>query len=119
VQLYVGNWQGAIDASTTVIGEDSYFSLESDLTKVFLVASPEAIWQGASHLSNTNTAEANVYLTNSEHFLAEDVLDVFPAHDRRREQWIWLKDASTNQYVPYKYRSTSVTQTTEYSIILR
>lgn len=60
-----------------------------------------------------------MFITNNEHFLETGFLQIFSAGDQRLSHWIWLKDTVRHFYIPYKYKSTSETTTTEYSNILR
>lgn len=119
VQLYLGNWQIAAELSTQVIERQEFYRIEPELNDVFLVGSSEAIWKWGQRNANTNTAEASIFVRENQHHLAGPVLDWFAVDDKRRYDWIWLKDTVQAVYVPYKYKSTSVTETTEHTIILR
>jgi len=118
VQLYRENWKQAAELSSAVIAQTQAYNLEK-LDEVFLAESQEALWQRASHLANTNTSEANLFITNDEHFLSHEVLKGFSENDLRRRYWVLLKHPDKELFVPYKYKSTTGTNTEEHSIIFR
>src|SRR5690606_25416481 len=64
-------------------------------------------------------SEANVFITNNEHFLTESLRNAFLSIDRRGMDWIAEKDEAGRAYIPFKYQSTSQAVTTEHSIIFR
>src|SRR5690606_14765594 len=97
------------------------YHMEQELDKVFLVGSAEAIWQRLPDDITGNALEATLFLANAQytHGVTDALLKAFSPDDQRRTQWIHLKDAETQLYVPYKYRVTGITGSVEYSIILR
>jgi len=114
VQLYRQQWQAAYDAAGAVIGSGVY-SLETDLNKVFLDGSNEAIWQVPAEGSNSVVYEAQMFIPYSSNtvpgfLIAPSLLNAFEAGDLRKQNWVAdyvvNNGSSGNQhyYGPYKYK---------------
>lgn len=119
VHLYRGDLEQAERWSGRVLEQTDVYWIEPDISDVFLVGSAEAIWQRASPGLNQNTSEANVFITNNEHFLTESLRTAFRPIDRRGREWIAEKETVAQAYIPFKYQSTSQAVTTEHSFIFR
>jgi starch-binding outer membrane protein, SusD/RagB family len=122
VYLFREDWIHAEEEATDVINSGIY-SLPFNLLTVFQPSSTETIWQlvrdnnntseGASFIPSSGTARPRYVLTN---FL----MNSFEAGDLRRTNWIGLNTVSTvNYYYPFKYKSRTATQATEYYVVLR
>ena len=130
VYLYLKDWPNAEATSTIIINNSSLFKLETDLNKVFLKTSVEAIWQlqpsnisspyatteGASLIPFSSTAKADYYLT-------PQLLNIFDATDKRKAAWTNKSVNSSITYVyPYKYKvalGTTGSTINEYYMVLR
>jgi len=109
VHLYRGEWQAAYDAANTVIGSNVY-SLETDLNKVFLDGSKEAIWQLPATTGTQITREASNFITASGtvpvYALTPYLVNAFESGDQRFQKWVGTSviTGSPNIYYPYKYQ---------------
>ncbi|MBC9915555.1 RagB/SusD family nutrient uptake outer membrane protein [Chitinophaga varians] len=109
VYLYTGNWKLAEDESSNVINAPQY-SLNSDLNKVFLIESNEAIWQLATVGNGINTREGATFVPFSTsaipgYILSPQLLSDFEPGDPRRTAWVKSSTISnTTYYFPYKYK---------------
>ncbi|MCK0114819.1 RagB/SusD family nutrient uptake outer membrane protein [Gelidibacter sp. F63206] len=125
IYLYTENWELAEEISSEVI---SAFSLESDITKVFLKESLETIWQFKPNgVSHNNTYEANWliirFIPGQSYALNNSLLNAFEPNDLRYDNWIGSNTSSdgltTLQYA-FKYKEIfTQTAALEYSIIFR
>ncbi|MNJ98320.1 SusD family protein [compost metagenome] len=121
VRLYRKEWQAAADAATTVINNTNTYKLETDLDKVFLDGSGEAIWQlpAVNPSSSTSVQDASNFVPqNNQIFptypLSTYLLDAFEAGDLRRQKWVGtaLVPGSPAAYYPYKYKNNSANRPT-------
>ncbi len=121
VYLYLEDWEKAERYATEVIDQSDLYRIEDDLERVFLTGSGEAIWQRLPDEVTGNALEATLFFSNAQytHAITGELLDAFAPNDGRRAEWVYLKDAATQLYVPYKYRVTGIEESVEYSIILR
>jgi hypothetical protein len=122
--LYTGDYANAAAEATAVINSTSLYSLETDLNKVFLNNSKEAIWQLKQGLSEgplvkNATREGYAILPNplrtgiSRYCVTTSLLNTFEPGDLRRKAWI---DSTNNTPAgagstpqgftrfPYKYK---------------
>ncbi len=124
IYLYTENWELAGATANKLI---SAYSLESDITKVFLKDSPETLWQfkpnGTTH---NNTYEANWIITTligDVYTLSNNILAAFEPDDLRRTNWVGsYTDGGTSTTLLYAHKyKARFTETTplEYSIIFR
>ncbi|RBL91109.1 RagB/SusD family nutrient uptake outer membrane protein [Chitinophaga flava] len=109
VYLFTGNWKLAETEANNIINSPKYI-LQSDLNKVFLSTSNEAIWQMASVVGGINTREGSTFLTTSPlvipvYLISDQLLNAFEPGDPRKSAWIGSKTI-TNQtyYFPFKYK---------------
>ncbi len=122
--LYDGQYQLAEKAASEVI-ESNKYSLVSDLNKVFLKNSTEAILQLYPTQANQNTLDGPSFLpaTNAEmpkYFLTSSLLSAFEAGDLRRTAWISSRIfLGQTYYYPSKYKVINSGVLTEYQTILR
>ena len=109
-----------------MIGNSNYRLLD-DLNQVFLKNSEESIWQLMTVTSSSiNTYEGNIFIpvsNNWSRYVTSELLTAFEANDKRREHWIgtYTSTDGTNTitYYPFKYKISSGTTITEYSMVMR
>lgn len=124
VYLYLGKYQEAIDAASSVIASPLY-QLET-LDAVFLSGSKEAIWQLPANGTYQQTPEAAAFVPyrsdyQPDYMLSPQLLDAFEPGDPRLTNWAGINTVQgEDYYYPYKYKNTSSDQTpTEDYMILR
>ncbi|MFD2872003.1 RagB/SusD family nutrient uptake outer membrane protein [Mucilaginibacter ximonensis] len=127
--LYMGKPDSAEIQANIVIGNTSQFSLLTDLNKVFLKNSSEAIWQlalpGASFYTNDGyifiltASPVNASLNNLA--LNAQLLSVFEANDQRKANWVKAFTSGTSTwYYAFKYKDNNkATSVNEYTMMLR
>lgn len=122
--LYIGDWSNA-EAEATKVITDSRYQLETDLNKVFLAGSNEAIWQLMPVSPGYNTYEER-YITSGSSgglSLTNVLLSAFELNDARYKNWIrpWINgDATLTTHYPFKYKVSALLQpVTEYNIVFR
>lgn len=130
VYLYHGQWQNAETEASNVINSGLY-SLNTDLSTVFLDGSNEAIWQLPCNPPNSfgQTTEAGLFVPYApfivpQYSLTPDLLNAFETGDQRKQQWTGMNTidengTSVNYYYPYKYKNTTAgaTPAEDYMII--
>lgn len=125
VFLYLENWQEAENYASLVI-ENPFYSLQSDLNEVFLANSNETIWQLAPVQQGVNTAEGFfLRMTTYRNSIAgvqmfQDLIDSFDPTDLRLTNWIESVTSGADiAYYSSKYKVRFGAQGTEYSMVLR
>ncbi|RKR84417.1 RagB/SusD domain-containing protein [Mucilaginibacter gracilis] len=127
VYLYQKNWSKAEEQSTLVINSGVY-SIVSDLNKVFLGNSAEAIFQllptSAISTATINTYEGYNYIPNANvvpsFSITTYLLNAFSAIDKRKLNWIKSTTVgSTTYYYPFKYQVKTAASITEYQMLFR
>ena len=135
VYLYMGEWAKAESEAGTILSNTAKFALVTDLTKVFLKDSKEAIWQVPQVLVSRATVEGDTYLltpatpigNNNPASLRTAFVNSFETNDKRRTSWIDSPVISTvKYYCPSKYKIkqlptnvTPVPTSNEYFTIFR
>jgi hypothetical protein len=99
VQLYLDNWQDAINASTIVLDNHDLYDT-SNITQVFQQDSREAIWQ-LQTVDKTFTDDAALFIQQRPVHISNDLRLSFEKGDLRRQYW--LSGINSDLY-PYKYR---------------
>lgn len=129
VYLYERNWDLAIQKATEVLAGSA--KLESDLNKVFLRTSTEAIWKISSQNSNPSLIDRTSYaqmIVPSETGLPTypnytSLYRSFENGDKRKEKWIGYRISGTDTLTfsnKYKQRATPADASlAEDAIILR
>jgi hypothetical protein len=125
VYLYQGYWALAQEQASTVIGNTTY-QLETDLDKVFLSSSQEAIWQLQPVHASISTAEGSMFIPyqgssmQPAYALTAELLNSFEPGDQRLRHWTaGLTDGSRYVY-PFKYKLvTDIPANAEYNTVLR
>jgi len=115
--LYLKDWNNAAAQATSIISQSAIFNLESDLNKVFLNNSAEAILQFSNR--ENGYASIAVYFVPRNGFqppfiISNALWSSFEASDLRKTSWI---ATSAGLAYPAKYKVT--TGATEMDILLR
>lgn len=122
LKMNLGKWQEAEVLCQTIL-QTSGYSFQNDLSKVFLKSSPHIIWQLKPKNNNDPTKEATVYNFVSApgaFVLNPDLISSFAANDLRRQYYFTgIPYGSQTNYKQIKYKITTATNTTEYSVIYR
>ena len=125
VYLYNQEWQSAVNESSLLLNESSFFILESNIENEFLKESTSAILQLKPGNAGQNTHEAISFIFQqgppSSFALNEAFINSFEEGDLRKQSWInSVTDGNQIWYMPYKYKQSGNTGTTvEYSIVFR
>jgi hypothetical protein len=130
--LYAGNWADAEAAADSVIAAGAQYTLPTDLNQVFLVNSPEAIWQIPPVLQSVNTYAAFIFFLDKapdfQHPVAMSpfLLNTFEPGDLRLSKWVGQSNVPTTDstrgviyHYPYKYKVSFSTPAQEYLMVMR
>ncbi len=111
VNLYQKNWSAAEAKATSLIGNTSNFTLLTDLTKVFLRGSKEAIWQvntadnNYTYWASFNVPVATTTSTKSLNMVRPELYNAFEMNDKRKTNWLGSTTiAGTFFYYDFKYK---------------
>jgi hypothetical protein len=129
VYLYMKEYAKAEAAATTLIN-NPLFSLVTDVSKVFLAGSSEAIWQLIPVSTTINTSEGATFVPSKDTILPvfvlrSGLLTSFENIDQRKTYWtktniVKISGVPTNFTYPYKYKIRSGgTPYGEYNIVFR
>jgi starch-binding outer membrane protein, SusD/RagB family len=124
VYLYTGEWANAEAQATSVIDNNSIYSL-ADINSVFLTYSMEAIWQLRPQVfdGNGRTYEAQYFNTFflDYNVLNEQLVNAFEPDDARLVNWVGSFDTGSEiVYYPFKYKQVNQdTPPEEFSMVLR
>lgn len=124
IYLYLEQWQNAEIESSLLINNTMY-SLEPDLNNVFLKESTSAIWQLKPKFEGDNTIEATIFIFNSGPppltALNPKLIETMEEGDLRKVNWVGeVTDGTSSWYYPYKYKENGNTGTSlEYSTVFR
>jgi len=125
--LYREQWDLAEAEASKVIADGQY-ELLTDLNKVFLKNSREAIWQ--IQTVNKSTAGVNTWegfnivpasaTGRSYYQVYDELLNAFEPGDQRKTSWInSYTNTSGTFFYPYKYKVRTSTPVQEYTMVLR
>lgn len=121
--LYTGDWADAETVSGEVIASGVY-SLDTDLTTVFLKGSNETIWQLWEQ--NGYTGVGSTWLPANAgsvyYYLRPGVVSAFEPGDQRMKAWLMQgTGGSSGLYYPYKYKQRTLNSggATEDLVVLR
>lgn len=113
VYLYRQQWQAAYDEANAVLSTGN-FPLVTDVNKVFLDGSTEAIWQlPASNINNVTTEAANYIPYQAglipNFFLSPQLISTFESGDKRFSSWVNaivapVGNTTKTFYIPFKYK---------------
>jgi hypothetical protein len=114
VYLYQGNWSAAESKSTALISNTTGFTLLTDLSKVFLRGSKEAIWQintadnNYTYWASFNVPVSTTTSTKSLNMVRPELYNAFEVGDKRKTAWLGSTTISGQFfYYDYKYRQLS------------
>ena len=114
VYLYLGNWAAAEAKASALINNTSGFTLLTDLTKVFLRGSKEAIWQinsadnNYTYWASFNVPTATTTSIASLSRVRPELYNAYEAGDKRKTTWMGSTTISgTFFYYDYKYKQLS------------
>jgi hypothetical protein len=123
--LHQNNWQECERISSEIINSNLY-QIESDINKVFLSNSAEAIWQLATSSPSFNTVEGNWFIPTNiqssrpEFALTQSLMNSFEVGDLRFVEWTASKEIQGTVYTyPFKYKIRSSTLKTEGTMLFR
>jgi hypothetical protein len=117
--LFAGDYQGAINSATNVIGQTQFYQLE-DPSNAFLSTSTEAILQlKQNNISALGNATPEGYMMTQRFTLNEQLVNSFEAGDKRKAAWIMPMD---DHYLPVKYKigsNNAYDTPLEYYVVMR
>lgn len=111
IHTYLGNWNEVLNNCNEIITQSGIYGLETDVNKVFLIGSNEAIWQTSAGQPSTDTHEGFAFVPSTSATLRPNYLvrnslyDAFLTVDKRKTNWIGSKVVSGITYrYPFKYK---------------
>lgn len=117
--LFAGDYPGAINSATTVIGQTQFYQLEEP-SNAFLSTSKEAILQlKQNNISALGNATPEGYVMTERFILNEQLVNSFEAGDKRKAAWIRPMD---DTFLPVKYKigsSNTWDSPLEYYVVMR
>lgn len=125
VYLYKGDWLHAEEQASAVIAKSSVYSLNADLTKVFLKNSTETIWQLIPPVPQKFTGEGSMLIRLSYNaelpVLSDTLYKAFETGDQRKALWVGEGSNPTlTWHYPFKYKESNSTGTgAEYATVFR
>lgn len=124
VYLYTEHWELASEKASQLIASTTLFELQSDVNKVFLKNSKEAVWQLMPVRPNFNTMEGYRLIpagtTVSSETVSTDLLATFELGDLRYSNWLKsVSNGGTTWVYPFKYKVRLSASLQEYSMVLR
>ncbi|GIQ57859.1 membrane protein [Flavobacterium collinsii] len=125
VYLFNKSYPQAANMASAVLNQESQYTLEQNINKVFLIGSKETIWQLQSGNAGLNTAEATFFTFTSAPpplvSLSDNLVSSFTSNDLRKSNWIkTITKGSFSWYHPFKYKENKSTSSSkEYSLVFR
>lgn len=120
VHLFLGNWNEALVKAEEVIAQSNIYQLESDMSNVFLNSSTEAIWQLKPNQPESNSNEAQTFMSLSFASLSPALINSFETDDLRLSEWTHeIPFGDVTYTIPYKYKIGYGEPLTEYSMVIR
>lgn len=124
IYMYTEQWDLAVVMSSEMINE---YTLETEVTDVFLKSSSETIWQLKPGISPKNTQEAIQLIIQNipgqKYAMAEPLLASFEEGDLRLTNWVGRisnTDNTMTLYFANKYKAGfTIMESLEYSILFR
>lgn len=112
VYLYTKDWNNAVAQADTIIQQTDTYQLLSDLNAVFLLNSPEAIWQLHPVGNQMNTTDAPLFIIDPARYpysklsMSRYLLASFESGDLRKTAWTNNIMIDTQLlYYPFKYKA--------------
>lgn len=109
VYLYQKKWTESETAASEIINSGIY-NLETDINKIFLATSKEAIWKMRSVYTGIETWEGYFILPGSptiipKYIITDSLLNVFDSTDQRKLNWMDSNVVGgVTYYYPFKYK---------------
>lgn len=125
VYLYNGMRAEAANAASYLINNNTTYTWETNLDKIFLKGSTTTIWQFIPRIQGANAKEGEIFIFVSgppaHSALSTQIVNAFEPGDQRKNRWIGsVTKGTTTWYYPYKYKQRTTTSTSlEYSIVFR
>lgn len=125
--LYTAQWDKANQYATLVIDNAAEYTLHTNLNKVFLANSMEAIWQLAPVVPGVNTPQGQLFILSAAPnastrrvSLAAGLVGAFEIGDQRRSDWVGtFTNTSGTWHYCYKYKVAVNPVVSEYAMMLR
>lgn len=112
VYLYIMDYPNAEREATTVINATAQYELLTDLSKVFLANSTEAIWQLSQvYPYGYVTADGYIFGLVKAASVNPSLVSAFEIGDLRKSSWL-IEDNAL--FYPYKYKTTIYTTDANY-----
>lgn len=122
MKMLIGKWQEAEFLAQTVI-QNSEYVFQTDLSKVFQKSGKHIIWQLKPKNNTDATQEALMYNFTgapTSFILNPALINSFAANDLRRQNYFTAVVFGTQtNYKQIKYKVTTATNSTEYSVVYR
>jgi starch-binding outer membrane protein, SusD/RagB family len=126
VYLFQKNWPEAEQQASDVINDSADYRMETDLNKVFLSTSREAVWQ-LQPVNGNYTQEGMLFVPSTvppvlpTYALTGFLKNAFEPGDQRLTTWTAQKIVNATAYrYPYKYKVGAVPSLSkEYNTVLR
>ncbi|MBS7234168.1 RagB/SusD family nutrient uptake outer membrane protein [Flavobacterium psychroterrae] len=125
VYLYTKSFAEAANEASSLLNQTDLYSLEDNLSGVFLISSRETIWQFQSSLAGQNTKEGSLFIFEagppSITALNPLLINSFATDDLRKANWTKsVTDGTSVWYYSYKYKEQNATAVSkEYSVVFR
>lgn len=127
VYLYTGKWARAEAQATDLLNNTGMYSLLTDLNKVFLANSQEAIWQLKPVIPGKNTTQGQYFILTdvpqnnmSGVAMSNGLYNAFEPGDDRKAKWTntFTNGSGSWNYV-FKYKISLNNAITEYAAVFR
>lgn len=125
IYLYRKEWVKAEQASTELIDNTEIYSLQADLSQVFVANSSEAIWQLKPVVPNSGAPQASIFVLTAAPngfsrrvSIRDELINSFEANDERKSLWTKTFSNSSGAW-NYINKYTTTNSPVEYSMIFR
>lgn len=127
VYLYTGEWAKAEAQATDLLNNTAMYSLLTDLSKVFLANSNEAIWQLKPVIPGKNTTQGQYFILTdvpqnnmSGVAISNELYNAFETGDDRKAEWTnTFTNSSGSWNYAFKYKVSLNNTITEYTTVFR
>ncbi|MBX2968261.1 MAG: RagB/SusD family nutrient uptake outer membrane protein [Cyclobacteriaceae bacterium] len=128
VFLYTKEWMKAEEYASKVISQSIHFTMQTDLTQVFLATSKETIWQLQPVIPEKSTGQARLFILTASPTqsgapgvsLQDAFIASFETGDERLDAWVGTYQSGAGTWwFPYKYKTYSSSTIIENAVALR